>query len=158
MELEYIAKMNPNLPDSFANDGYKWNEEMERKYFESEFSTRPGKILVRPKLKPGLKNVALFDLTGVEIWHGDLEPKNVAKLKGVYYLFSAKRLSGISTERITTKKFEDYGIYKSPLIEYLNLKCPVVIKDIEYMKENAFARIVDGEIQTSERLISKKFQ
>jgi len=155
MGLYNTIKFDETLPISFYDDLYEWNLQMRDKYSKSKIKSKLGQILSRDKLF--CKNASIFDLIGTKIWWGDLGQKDVEDLKGVYYILSEhKSFWNVPKDVIKDAKYNEDPFSKSPFRDYLPLE-PILI-DIKYIKSNAIARIVDGKIQTSEKLIHRNFQ
>lgn len=147
--------------EPFLNDGYTLTAEMVEKYKSSPRSIPPwGRIL--PSYSRLLKNVTIFDVTGFRVTWADISPDDAEKMCGVYYLLSehkADRDKLKVAERGHQQHGTDQSLPVSPFEEFLSeWESIYVYIDIEYMKRNAIARIVDGEIHTSRDRFLRNYQ
>lgn len=147
--------------EPFLNDGYTLTPEMIEKYKSSPRAIPPwGRIL--PSYSRLFKNVTIFDVTGFRVTWADISPADAEKMCGVYYVLSEHKVDrhklkiaerehqqGVQGDTLSPKE-TDPSPPISPFEKFLSeWESIYVYIDIEYMKRNAIARIVDGEIQTS---------
>lgn len=157
MGLHDTVQLRTDLPVSFENDGFELSPEMAGKYLESIVDVREGQM--RNRDARFCKNASIFDVTGKKIVWGDIAPADVKRMKGVYYILSEHK-SFWDPKESAVKGWNFRGEdpnSKSQFRDSLPDFEPNVF-DINYVKRNALARIVDGEIQTSEGLIGAHFQ
>jgi len=156
MGLYKTVTLREDLPLSFENDGFELTPEMGEKYKQTRITIQNGQI--RSHLEYFCKNASIFDVTGTKIVWGDITPKDVEGMLGVYYILSEHKSFWRPDENAV--KGWDFRSKDpnslSPFRELLPDFEPVVF-DIRYVKTNAIARILDGEIQTSEDLISAHY-
>ena len=134
MGLYDTVELMEDLPESFLDDGYEMSQEMIRKYLESDIRITDGQE--RNNAERFCKNASVYDVSGVRIAWGDIAPGDVKGMLGVYYVLSQRR-SLFLAER-------GNGVYPTQL-------------DMDYIKEAAIARIIDGQIQTSRLLIEENY-
>ena len=157
MGLHDTVEFRDDLPLSFENDGFELTPDMRGKYLESIIGVTNGQMRARDKYF--CKNASIFDVTGTKLVWGDVAPKDVEQMLGVYYILSEHK-SFWKPEEEAVKGWEFRSKdpkSKSPFIDLLPDFEPVVI-DLRYVKKNAIARIVDGKIETSDNLISLHYQ
>lgn len=157
MGLYNALQLRKDLPFSFEDDGYELTPEMRTKYSKSIIGVKNGQM--RRIDECFCKNGSIFDVTGTKLTWGNIAPKDVTQMLGVYYILSEyKSFWKPDEEAVKGWNFrsEDPNS-RSPFRDLLPNFEPVVF-DPKYVKRNAIARIVDGEIQTSEELISAHYQ
>jgi len=147
--------------EPFLNDGYTLTPEMMEKYKSSPRAMPPwGRIL--PSHSRLFKNVTIFDVTGFRVTWADISPADAEKMCGVYYLLSEHKVDRDKlkvAEKEHPQKGTDTSPPVSPFEKFLSeWESSYVYIDIEYMKRNAIARIVDGEIQTSRERFLRNYQ
>jgi len=130
MGLYNTVQLREDLPACFEYDNYSLTLEMQAKYLESRMGVIDGQVRERDEYF--CKNASIFDLTGKKLAWGDITPQDVAEMRGVYYI--------LSEYRSYWDRHEEADF--TP----------------EYVKKNAIARIVDGQIQTSRTLIFRNYQ
>jgi len=157
-EKWYQPNIRTDLAQDLVHDGYTLTEEMIKKYRESQGAI-PILGAIRPPAVRILKNVSIFDLSGRKITWGDLAAEDVKDMQGVYYVLSEYK-SFWNPPDAYVKGYSptsDDPNSSSPFRDLLPPFEPVVM-DIGYIKGNAIARIVDGELQTSRELLIKNYQ
>lgn len=164
--------------EPFLNDGYTLTTEMVEKYKSSPRSRPPwGRIL--PSHSRLFKNVTIFDVTGFRVTWADISPADAEKMCGVYYLLSEHKVDrdklkiagrehqqGVQGDTQTGAQGDTLSPQEtdpsppiSPFEKFLSeWESIYAYIDIEYMKMNAIARIVDGEIQTSRDRFRRNYQ
>ena len=152
MSLYDTVQLREDLPISFENDGYELTQEMVAKYLESIIEVTNGQI--RKIDEYFCRNGSIFDVTGTKLAWGDIAPRDVAKMLGVYYILTEHKSywepDGEAAKGWTLRSEDPNS--RSPFRDLLPDLEPAVF-DPRYVKRNAIARIVDGEIQTSRDLI-----
>lgn len=143
----------------FTDDGYVLTGEMKAKY-QASVHALPSEGGMRGRYKMIFKNVSIFDVSGAKLTWSDLTPEDARGLQGVYYLLSEHKSlwDAPEAENLTTGwdfRSKDPNS-RSPFEDYLPDFEPVRMS-IEYVKSNAIARIVDGEIHTSRQLMSMNY-
>ncbi len=141
-----------SFTEPFLNDGYTLNPEIIEQYKSSLSAIPPwGRIL--PSHSRLFKNVTIFDVTGFRVTWADISPADAEKMCGVYYLLSEHKvdrdklkIAGREHQQKVTDPSPPISPFEKFLSEWESIYAYI---DIEYMKMNAIARIVDGEIQTS---------
>ena len=123
--------------DTFENDGVELTPDMIEKYRNSTTRVANGQTLRSGEWF--CKNASIFDVTGAKIAWGDIAPADVENMLGTYYILSQHRSSSLGSE-----------------LDSAGMVYPNSV-DISCVKENAFARIVDGVIQTSSWLIEENY-
>ena len=155
MGLYDLVKFRTDLSLSFENDGYKLTSEMQKKYKKSKHTIQDGQI--KSASQRWCKNVSIFDVSGYKIAWGDIGPKDVKDLLGVYYVLSEHT----SFWKPDFKAIKVNGLKDPFSCSQFRHLCPAVepiLFDIKYVKKNAIARIIDGKIQTSKNLIFCHYQ
>jgi len=157
MGLYDTVLLRENLPLSFENDEYRLTPEMREKYLKSIIGVKNGQIRGRDEYF--CKNASIFDVTGTKLVWGDIAPRDVTKMFGVYYILSQHKSYWKPDEEAVRGwklKGEDPNSM-SPFRHMLPDFEPMIF-DPKYVKRNAIARIIDGEIQTSRDLIFTHYQ
>ena len=134
-KLDNIVQLNENIL-SFENDGYELTEEMKEKYQKSKIKISNQQLISNDKRF--CKNASIFDVTGLKIAWGDIAPEYVNEMFGIYYVLS---------------EYKSLWDFRKMLP---NME-PIAI-DINYIKKNAIARIVEGKIETNDNLMFLHFQ
>jgi hypothetical protein len=100
-----------------------------------------------------------FDVTGFRVTWADISPADAKKMCGVYYLLSEHKVDRdklkIAGRAHQQKETGPISPFEEFLSEWESIYAYI---DIEYMKRNAIARIVDGEIQTSRDRFLQNYQ
>ncbi len=156
MGLYNVVQMMDGLPESFENDSYTLDDKMIEKYKNSKIGIVNGQM--RGSDERFCKNTSVFDVTGRKLVWGDIAPGDVEGMLGVYYLLSEHK-SFWDPDKVAVKNWgprseDPYSL--SPFRNLLPTFEPVIF-DIAYVKKNAFARIVDGRIETSKEIISNRY-
>ncbi len=153
----YDINLRIDLPSSFEHDGLVLTPEIMEKYKRSTITLQNGQIL--EECTRFCKNASIFDLTGTKIVWGDFGPKDVEEMLGVYYVLSEhKSYLDVPKEAVKVHKLHhDDPFSQSPFRHLLPPGEPYIL-DIGYIKKNAIARIVNGEIQTNRDLIFLHYQ
>jgi len=149
--------LRTDLPDTFENDGYILDEEMNKKYSRSRIKIRNGQV--RDGREFFWKNLSVFDVRGMKLAWGDIAPRDVDEMFGAYYLLSEYK-SFWSPDDEFVKGWGQRSVDPNSLSQF-NGWMPdfePVVFDIIYVKRNALARILDGQIQSSEDLIRRNLQ
>ncbi|MEK6812372.1 MAG: hypothetical protein AABX76_02330 [Nanoarchaeota archaeon] len=159
MSLFDTVLFREDLPKSFRWDWLKFrmDDEMREKYKRSKIGITDGQI--RSREQYFCKNASVFDVAGKKIAWGDVAPLDVKMMEGVYYILSEYKSFWHVPEKGTKEwsfRSKDPNS-KSRFQDLLPEFEPTVFKP-SYVRRNAIARIVDGEIQTSGRLISRHYQ
>jgi len=136
-------KFLDNLPTSFEDDNFILTSEMTEKYKKSRIKMEKGQV--KPRKQRFCKNASIFDITGKKITWGDIAPEDVNEMMGVYYILSEEK--SLWNKNEIKENSRDH----SPDLEGF-------VFNIDYIKRKAFARIIDGEIQTNETLIKKRIE
>lgn len=153
MRIHKEVPMMEDLPHSFVDDGYSLTPEMLEKYNDTKLTMTVGQMRSREEMFS--KNTSMFDVTGRKVVWGDIAPRDVADMKGVFYLLSEHRSYWkIPKDVVKGECVNEDPNSKSVCRDWLP-DFEAVVVDIKYVKDNAFARIVDGEIQTSSHLLFK---
>jgi|SRR3989344_8772874 len=152
MGLYDAVQLRNDLPLSFENDGFDLTPEVMEKYKRAEISLLEGQMLAGDTRF--CKNGSIFDLTGTKIVWGDFGPKDVERMLGVYYVLTEHTSYWtVPKEAVKVHKLHHEDPFSlSPFRHLLPPGEPYVL-DLAYIKKNAIARIVDGDIQTSRDLI-----
>jgi hypothetical protein len=135
MRLDNVVKLDENIT-SFENDDYELTREMIERYERSKIKIAKGQIKYGDNRF--CKNASIFDVAGNKITWGDIAADDVDEMKGVYYILS---------------EYKSYWDFRKvlPSLE-------LVMMNIDYIRKNAIARIVDGKIETNDNLIFLHFQ
>jgi len=144
--------------EGFADDRYTLNEGMAAKYrFAKEAIPPRGNL--RPRETMIFKNASIFDVAGTKITWGDIAPEDVRMMLGVYYILSEHKSFWHPPENAVIRfgSTSDDPNSQSPFRDLLPGKEPMIM-DIRYIKASAIARIVDGEIHTSRKLLMRNYQ
>ena len=152
MGLYNTVQLREDLPPSFKNDGYELTPEMRAKYLESIIGVTNGQMRGRDEYF--CKNGSIFDVTGTKLAWGDIAPRDVTQMLGVYYILSEhKSYWKLDEESVKGWNFRsDDSNSRSPFRDSLP-DFELIVFDPKYVKRSAIARIVDGQIQTSRYLI-----
>jgi len=144
--------------EGFADDRYVMAEGMAAKYRFSKEAIPPRGNL-RPRETMLFKNVSIFDITGTKITWGDIAPEDVRMMLGVYYILSEHKSFWNPPENAVIRfgPVSEDPNSRSPFRELLPEKEPMIMS-VRYVKANAIARIVDGEIHTSRQLLMSNYQ
>ncbi|PIN81756.1 hypothetical protein COV11_01210 [Candidatus Woesearchaeota archaeon CG10_big_fil_rev_8_21_14_0_10_30_7] len=86
MGLFNTVQFREDLPISFENDGFELTPEMREKYLQSKIRITNGQMRQRDKYF--CKNASIFDVTGTKLSWGDIAPRDVTQMLGVYYILS----------------------------------------------------------------------
>lgn len=153
--------VNLDFTEPFLDDGYILTPDMIEQYKSSSNIIPPwGRIL--PSSSRLLKNVSLFDVTGYRVTWADISPADVEKMYGVFYVLSehkATKRDLEALERLHQQKGASQTHLLSPFEGIFSERdSNYIYVDLEYMKKNAIARIVDGQIQTSRQRFSQNYQ
>lgn len=134
-KLDNIILLEENILN-FESDKYELTVEMKEKYQKSKIKISSNQLIGNDKRF--CKNASIFDVAGTKIAWGDIAPENVKERLGIYYVLSE---------------------YKS-LWDFRKIlpKMEPIVMDINYIKKNAIARIVDGKIETNDNLMFLHFQ
>jgi len=133
--LDNIIQLDENIT-SFENDKYELNEEMKEKYSKSKIKISSQQLIIKDKRF--CKNASIFDVTGLKIAWGDIALEYVNEMFGIYYVLS---------------EYKSYWDFRNVLP---NME-PIAM-NMNYIKKNAIARIVDGKIESNDNLIFLHFQ
>lgn len=156
MGLHDVVKMREDLPNNFRwdwiNPKYRLNAKMAEEYKNSVIGVTNGQL--RSSEERFCKNASIFDVTGTKIAWGDVAPLDVKLMKGVYYILSEHRSFWHPSEnRVKGWSFRKRDPNSRSPFQHLLSDFEAVVFDPSYVRRNAIARIVDGEIQTSRELI-----
>ena len=157
MGLFDTVKMNQDITSTFENDGFELTEEMIDKYKKSKITIKNGQIRSRDKYF--CKNASIFDVTGMKLVWGDIEPNDVKDMQGVYYILSEhKSFWKIDETDVKGWNFRSKDPNSISPFKHLLPDFEPVILDLKYVKKNSIGRIINGEIQTSKWLIYTNYQ
>ena len=146
MGLQDTVKLLENLDDFFI-DGFILDKEMKQKY---ELSPRVVLPAVGIDINRFSVNSSIYDVSGNCISIGDINVDSVKKLQGVYYILSGNKINPKQKKFIENKTNYKESPHFNPHHEDFGL-------NPKYVKASAIARIIDGEIQTSKKLIQKNY-
>ncbi len=155
MGLCECIEFTQGLPDSFEDDTFSLTNEMQEKYKNSVITIVDGQMGTRPYF---CKNASIFDVAGRKICWGNIGPNDVKQMKGVYYILS----EGSSFWNADPQEVNGYlpllsdARFPAHRRSHLPNFEPVVF-NVSYVKRHAFARIIDGKIQTNKNLVLFKY-
>lgn len=157
MGLYDTVELRNDLQISFENDGFEITNEMIEKYRSSKLCIDNGQVL--PRQIYFCKNASVFDLTGTKIVWGDIAPEDVKNMMGVYYILT-EHTSYWKPPKYAVRLEQKNGEDPNSNSSFRNIlpKKEAVAFDMNYIKRNAIARIVDGKIDTSKDLIMLHYQ
>ena len=159
MDVFKIVPEDASLKDaeSFANDGYALDSLMLKKYRLTRITMSQGQIL--PRSRMFCKNSSVFDLFGRKIIWGDIGPDCVRQMFGVYYILSEHTSFWNPVEKNAARwsPRSDDPFSQSRYRQFLPDAEPVEFR-ITTVKRYAIARISDGKIQSSRKLLSSNYQ
>lgn len=134
MGLHDTVQLREDLPNSFENDGFELSLEMITKYLESKIGIKNGQIRNRDKYF--CKNGSIFDVTGTKLAWGDITPRDVEQMLGVYYILSEHK-SYFKPDENAVKGWDfrsNDPNSRSPFRDLLPDFEPIVL-DINYVKK-----------------------
>jgi hypothetical protein len=129
---------------AFERDGFTFNEDMKDRYSRLEFYLETDTRLQNAEFK----DARIFDVRGILFYRGDFTRKDVQGLLGAHYVLSSDRAfyhpfhpSVLVYRLMSEQERERTGIAGEPL-QFTS----------RYVKMFAYARIIDGVVDTDAEL------